>query len=195
MSNLITKGSYHLYNDDYDIISSQHKLVLCQQYHLLAKIYSATGAQQGLNKLDQASRLRRRVCEITQIWIHCLYHLMWTCLYETETYAIIYVLIHHIIFWLYLYFLNIRYFFKYSCTNIFHIHSLCTFHWAVYCHFCESGLFWLIPHYAYGAWANNSMRSRNTLWLSAGGSMLSAVPMGVFLPVPVRMFWQCDRGV
>ena len=33
-------------------------------------------------------------------------------------YAIIYVLIHHIIFWLYLYFVNILYFFKYSCTNI-----------------------------------------------------------------------------
>ena len=42
------------------------------------------------------------------------------------TYAIIYVLIHHIIFWLYLYFLNILYFFKYSCTNIFHRRSLCT---------------------------------------------------------------------
>ena len=42
-------------------------------------------------------------------------------------YAIIYVLIHHIIFWLYLYFLNILYFIKYSCTNIFHRRSLCTF--------------------------------------------------------------------
>ena len=45
------------------------------------------------------------------------------------TYAIIYVLIHQIIFWLYLYFLNILYFFKYSCTKIFHRHSLCTFYW------------------------------------------------------------------
>ena len=44
------------------------------------------------------------------------------------TYAIIYVLIHHIIFWLYLYFLNILYFFKYSCTNIFHRRSLYTFY-------------------------------------------------------------------
>ena len=44
------------------------------------------------------------------------------------TYAIIYVLLHHIIFWLYLYFLNILYFFKYSCTNIFHSRSLCTFY-------------------------------------------------------------------
>ena len=43
-------------------------------------------------------------------------------------YAIIYVLIHHIIFWLYLYFLNIIYFFKYSYTNIFHRRSLCTFY-------------------------------------------------------------------
>ena len=40
------------------------------------------------------------------------------------TYAIIYVLIHHIIFWLYLYFLNILHFFKYSCTDIFHRRSL-----------------------------------------------------------------------
>ena len=42
--------------------------------------------------------------------------------------AIIYVLIHHILFWLYLYFLNILYFFKYSCINIFHRRSLCTFY-------------------------------------------------------------------
>ena len=56
------------------------------------------------------------------------------------TYANIYVLIHHIIFWLYLYFLNILNFFKYSCTNIFHRRSLCTFylnqwrlvHWRIY---------------------------------------------------------------
>ena len=44
------------------------------------------------------------------------------------TYAIIYVLIHHIIFWLYLYFLNIPYFFKYSCINIPHRRSPCTFY-------------------------------------------------------------------
>ena len=45
------------------------------------------------------------------------------------TYAIIYVLIHHIIFRLYLYFLNIvLYFFKYSCTNTFHRRSLYTFY-------------------------------------------------------------------
>ena len=31
-------------------------------------------------------------------------------------------------FWLYLYYLNILYFFKYSCTNIFHRHGLCTFY-------------------------------------------------------------------
>ena len=42
------------------------------------------------------------------------------------TSAITYVLIHHIIFWLYLYFLNFLYFFKYSCTNFFHRRSLCT---------------------------------------------------------------------
>ena len=45
------------------------------------------------------------------------------------TYAIIYVLIHHVIFRLYLYFLNIvLYFLKYSCTNIFHRRSLYTFY-------------------------------------------------------------------
>ena len=45
------------------------------------------------------------------------------------TYAIIYVLINHIIFRLYLYYLNIvLYFFKYSCTNIFHRCSLYTFY-------------------------------------------------------------------
>ena len=44
------------------------------------------------------------------------------------TYAIIYVLIHHIIFWLDLYFLNIISFFKYSCTDIFHRRSLCTYY-------------------------------------------------------------------
>ena len=32
-------------------------------------------------------------------------------------------------FWLHLYFLNILYFFKYSWTNNFHRHSLCTFYW------------------------------------------------------------------
>ena len=35
------------------------------------------------------------------------------------TCAIIYVLIHHIICWLYIYFLNILYFFKSSCTSIY----------------------------------------------------------------------------
>ena len=46
------------------------------------------------------------------------------------TFAIIYVSLHHIIFRLYLYFLNIvLYFFKYSCTSIFHRHSLYTFYW------------------------------------------------------------------
>ena len=44
------------------------------------------------------------------------------------TYAIIYVLIHHINVWLYLDFLNIVYFFKYSSTNIFHRRCLGTFY-------------------------------------------------------------------
>ena len=52
------------------------------------------------------------------------------------TYAIIYVLIHHIIFWLYLHFLNILNFFKYSCTFIFHRRSLCTFYYAKRCRCC-----------------------------------------------------------
>ena len=43
-------------------------------------------------------------------------------------YAKIYALIYHIIFWLYLYFLDILYFFKYSCTNILHRRSPCTFY-------------------------------------------------------------------
>ena len=34
-------------------------------------------------------------------------------------------------YWLYLYFLNILYFFKYFCTNIFHRRSLCTFYFVV----------------------------------------------------------------
>ena len=46
------------------------------------------------------------------------------------TYAIVYVLIHHITFRLYFYFLNnVLYFFKYSCTNIFHGRSLYTLYW------------------------------------------------------------------
>ena len=51
----------------------------------------------------------------------------------TLTYAIIYVLIHHIICWLYLYFLDILYLCKYSCTNILHRRSLCTFYWVRVC--------------------------------------------------------------
>ena len=43
------------------------------------------------------------------------------------TYAIICLDISYH-FWLYLYFLNILYFFKYSCTGIFHRRSLCTFY-------------------------------------------------------------------
>ena len=44
------------------------------------------------------------------------------------TYEIIYVWIHHIMFWLYPYFLDIIYFIKYSCINIFHRRSLCVFY-------------------------------------------------------------------
>ena len=44
------------------------------------------------------------------------------------------VLIHHIIFWRYLYFLNILYLFKYSYTNIYHRRSLCTFYWKYVIH-------------------------------------------------------------
>ena len=61
------------------------------------------------------------------------------------TYAIIYVLIHHIIFCHYLYFLNILYFFKYSCPNIFHRCSLCTFYWMeieLYLAGCMNKIYW-----------------------------------------------------
>ena len=54
------------------------------------------------------------------------YWIVYLHLFCILTYAIIYVLIHRIIFWLYLYFSNIRYFFKYSCTSIFRRRSLCT---------------------------------------------------------------------
>ena len=40
-------------------------------------------------------------------------------------------------FLLYLYFLNNLYFFKYSCTNIFHRRSLCTFYWDGYVWFSQ----------------------------------------------------------
>ena len=62
-------------------------------------------------------------------WTVCLtYWIVYLHFFCILTYAIIYVLIHHIIFWLYLYFLNILYLFKYSCTNIFHRRSLCNFY-------------------------------------------------------------------
>ena len=51
----------------------------------------------------------------------------------TFTFTLIYIFTYICLdtsyhFWLYLYFLNILYFFKYSCTNIFHRRSLCTFY-------------------------------------------------------------------
>ena len=63
-------------------------------------------------------------------------------------------------FWLYLYFLNILYFFKYSCTNIFQRRSLCTFYQYITCAYllCSNdlsfrlksklyhGLMHIIPH-------------------------------------------------
>ena len=51
-----------------------------------------------------------------RVYLHFLY--FDTCNYICTSYH----------FWLYLYFLNILYFFKYSCTNIFHKRSLCTFY-------------------------------------------------------------------
>ena len=39
-------------------------------------------------------------------------------------------------------FLNIRYFFKYSCTNIFHRRSLYTFHWSLVAIHCP----WYVSH-------------------------------------------------
>ena len=44
-------------------------------------------------------------------------------------------------FWLYLHFLNILYFFKYSCTNIFHRRSLCTFYFYMNLMFYDLDLF------------------------------------------------------
>ena len=64
---------------------------------------------------------------LNTIWaVGLTYWIVYLHFFCILTNTIIYVLIHHIIFWLYLYFLNILYFFKYSCTNIFHRHSLCT---------------------------------------------------------------------
>ena len=70
------------------------------------------------------------------------------------TYAIIYVLIHHIIFRLYLYFLNVvLYFFRYSSTNIFHRRSLYTFY---YMH---------IMQYVWGMVTSRVLASANLLHL------------------------------
>ena len=55
-----------------------------------------------------------------------------------------YVLIHHIIFWLYLYLLNILYFFKYSCTNIFHRRSVCTFYSDAYVLFISAPMMYYL---------------------------------------------------
>ena len=68
------------------------------------------------------------------------------------TYWIVYVLIH-IIFWLYLYFLNILYFFKCSCTNIFQRRSLCTFY--LHCSICRI-------MYALNSWKHSALQHRYT---------------------------------
>ena len=66
---------------------------------------------------------------LNTIWAAGLtYWLVYLHFFCILTYAIRYALIHRIIFWLYLDFLNILYFFKYSCTYIFHRRSLCTFY-------------------------------------------------------------------
>ena len=64
--------------------------------------------------------------------LRCRFDILDSISFCILTYATTYVLIHHIIFWLYLYFLNILYFFKFSCTNIFHRRSLCTLYGVVY---------------------------------------------------------------
>ena len=51
------------------------------------------------------------------VYIYFLYFDIWKYIYLDTNH-----------FWLYLYFLNILYFFKYSCTNIFHRRSFCTFY-------------------------------------------------------------------
>ena len=75
------------------------------------------------------SDARNWVYEKTQRQLCILFNIVYLIFFCILTYAIIYILIHHIIFWLYLYFLNILYFFKYSCTNIFHRHSLHTIYY------------------------------------------------------------------
>ena len=69
---------------------------------------------------------------LNTIWaVGLTYWIVYLHFFCILTYAYIYVLIHHIIFLLYLYFLNSLYFFKYSCTNIFHRRSLCTFYYII----------------------------------------------------------------
>ena len=56
--------------------------------------------------------------------------------------------------WLYLYFLNILYFFKFSCTNIFHRRSLCTFY-GTGCQSPEHEMISPGNHSTKGLWAHN----------------------------------------
>ena len=81
-----------------------------------------------INRMQSKSGMKLRIhSEISTVLSYILDSVSY--LFWILTYPIIYVLIHHIIFWLYLYLLNIFYFFKYSCINIFHRRSLCTFYW------------------------------------------------------------------
>ena len=81
------------------------------------------------------------------------------------TNAIIYVLIHHIIVRLYLYFLNILYFFKYFCTNIFHRRSLYTFYlrWSLRARVWPSARLWCW-HFAIDFVSVSCPVSRTPMW-------------------------------
>ena len=70
-------------------------------------------------------------------------------------------------FWLYLYFLNIIYFFKYSCTNIFHRRSLCTFYSTWWYVFCKGPIYkvvistWISNHMLRKMWCKITYPSPN----------------------------------
>ena len=96
----------------------------------------------GFDLWDTSCQIKRIVSnhlKIDSLFKSChdiiMHHI--TCSYEhCVKYVLSYIILQlgctfcssyrlYLIFWLYLYFLNILYFFKYSCTNIFHRRSPC----------------------------------------------------------------------
>ena len=63
-------------------------------------------------------------------------------------------------------FLNILYFFKYFCTNIFHRRSLCTFYYIIFCHLLHT--FWGKPgvcfHFYFAIY--DECKYSDTFWLA-----------------------------